>query len=272
MTIQTNRTLGGIGACLTVIGAVSSVSSLLLYAYPNSGAVTLAYSAITSIVGSLSFIGFILFFIAMYGFSKDYNEHRIFDYILYGIIVTVVAAVVVGVIAFIIIFSNLGSIIPNLNGSSNSPTQATDMILTNLSPVFAIIGFVALIFVIYFVKAFNLLSDKSQVSLFRTAAKILLIGSLLSIALEFAFAALAYSGLASRNTLTIVAVPGGLVQDIAWLLFAIAFFRIKPTVTQTLTPTYMPTVSGQPKYCSNCGNPNQQDSTYCTRCGQILQQ
>ena len=270
MTIQTNRTLGGIGACLTVIGAVSSVSSLLLYAYPNSGAVTLANSAITSIVGSLSFIGFILFFIAMYGFSKDYNERRIFDYILYGIIVTIIAAVIVGVIAFIIIFSNLGSIIPNFNGSSNSPTQATDMILTNLSPVFAIIGFVALIFVIYNVKAFNLLSDKSQVSLFRTAAKVLLAGGLLNIALEFAFAALAYSGLASQNELTIVAVPGGLVQDIAWLLIAIAFFRIKPPTTQTSAVNNIPIVSGQPKYCPNCGTPNQIDATFCTRCGQKL--
>lgn len=272
MTIQTNRTLGGIGACLTLIGAVSSVASLLTYAYPNSGPVTLAYSAISSIVGSLSFIGFILFLIAMYGFSKDYNEHRIFNYILYGIIVTIIAAVIVGIIAFIIIFANLGSIIPNFNGLTNSPTQISDMLLNYLSPVLAIIGFVGLIYVIFNVKAFNLLADKSQVPLFRTAAKVLLAGSLLNIVIGVVFAALAYSGSVSINAFAVMAIPGGLVQDIAWLLFAIAFFRIKPTVTQTLTPTYIPTISGQPKYCPNCGTPNQQDATYCTRCGQQLQQ
>lgn len=270
MTVQTNRTLGGIGACLTVIGAVSSVSSLLLYAYPNSSAVTLAYSAITSIVGSLSFIGFILFLIAMYGFSKDYNEHRIFNYILYGIIVTIIAAVIVGVIAIIIIFANLGSIIPNFNSSTNSPTQITDMMNTYLSPIFAIIGLVGLIYVIFNVRAFTLLSDKSQVPLFKTAAKVLLAGSLLTIVVGVVFAALAYSGLTSINAFTVVAIPGGLVQDIAWLLLAIAFFRIKPPTTQSASVTNIPLVSGQPKYCPNCGTPNQIDSTYCTKCGQKL--
>lgn len=208
--------------------------------------------------------------IAMYGFSKDYNEHRIFNYILYGIIVTIIAAVIVGVIAFIIIFANLCSIIPNFNSSANPRTQGTDMILTYLSPVFALIGFVALIFVIYNVKAFNLLSEKSQVPLFKTAAKVLLAGTLLSIVIEIAFAALAYSGSASLRELTIVAIPGGLVQDIAWLLIAIAFFRIKPPTTQTSSETNSPIVSGQPKYCPNCGTPNQIDATFCTRCGQKL--
>jgi len=270
VTIQTNRTLGGIGAGLTVIGAVSSVASLLTYAYPNSGPVTLAYSAISSIIGSLSFIGFILFLIAMYGFSKDYNEHRIFNYILYGIIVTIIAAVIVGVIGVIIIFANLGSIIPNFNGSTNSPTQISDMMLTYLSPVLAIIGFVGLIYVIFNVKAFNLLSDKSQVPLFKTAAKVLLAGSLLNIIVGVVFAALAYSGSVSINAFTVVAIPGGLVQDIAWLLLAIAFFRIKPPTIQSAAVTNIPSVSGQPKYCPNCGTPNQIDATYCTRCGQKL--
>jgi uncharacterized membrane protein len=270
VTIQTNRTLGGIGASLTVIGAVSSVSSLFRYAYPNSGMTNLAYSAISSIVGSLTFIGFILFFIAMYGFSKDYNEHKIFNYILYGIIVTIIAAVIVGVIAFIIIFANLGNIIPNFNSSTNSPTQISDMMLNYLSPVVAIIGFVGLIYVIFNVKAFNLLADKSQVPLFRTAAKVLLAGSLLNIVVGVVFAALAYSGSASLNAFTVVAIPGGFVQDIAWLLLAIAFFRIKPPKTQSAAVTNIPLVSRQLKYCSNCGASNQIDSTYCARCGQKL--
>src|SRR5674476_478047 len=106
------------------------------------------------------------------------------------------------------------------------------MMLNYLSPIFAVIGFVGLIYVIYSVKAFNLLANKSQVPLFRTAAKVLLAGSLLNIAIGVVFAALAYSGSASLNAFIVVAIPGGLVQDIAWLLLAIAFFRIKPPQIQ----------------------------------------
>jgi uncharacterized membrane protein len=262
--------LGGIGACLTLIGAVSSVSSLIRYTYPNSGVANVAYSAISSIFGSLAFIGFILFLIAMYGFSRDYGEHKIFNYILYGILFSIVAAVIVGIIAFVIIFANIGSIIPNVNTSTNSPTQITDIVLTYLGPVFAIIGFVGLINIIFNVKAFNLLADKSKVPLFRTAAKVLLAGGLLTIALGIVFAITAASGAASLDTLAIATVPGGLVQDIAWLLLAIAFFRIKAPPTQTFTPSNIPIVSVQLKYCPNCGTPNQIDAIYCTHCGRKL--
>lgn len=108
MSIQTNRTLGGIGACFTLIGAVSGVSSLINYAYPNSVAANLAFSAVSGIVGVFGFVGFILFFVAMYGFSKAYGEYRIFSYVLWGlIIITIVAGVIAVVIFIAIIFSNI---------------------------------------------------------------------------------------------------------------------------------------------------------------------
>lgn len=269
MTIESNRMLGGIGACFTLIGAVSSVSSLIQYAYPNSVATNMVFSAVTSIVGVLSFVGFILFLIAMYGFSKAYGEHRIFDYILYGLIITIVAAVIAVVIIFVIIFSNIASIIPSFNPSttSPSPSQITSTTLTFLAPVLAVLGFVSLIDVVFNVRAFNLLGDKSQVRLFRTAAKVLLAGALLTVVLGIVFAALASSALVSFNALLIMAVPGGIVQDVAWALLAIAFFRIRALPTQTFTPTSVQAVTGQVKYCPNCGAQNQPDAIYCTRCG-----
>ena len=270
MTIESNRMLGGIGACFTVIGAVSSVSSLIQYAYPNSVAASLAFSAVTSIIGAISFVGFLLFLIAMYGFSKAYGEHKIFDYILYGIIITIVAAVIALAIIFVIIFSNIASIIPSLNPSTAtpSPTQITSTMQAYLAPFLPVIGFVSLIEVVFTVRAFNLLGDKSQVRLFRTAAKILLAGALLTVVIGIVFAALASSALISFNALLIMAVPGGIVQDVAWALLAVAFFRIRAPPTQTFTPSSVQAVNGQVKYCPNCGTQNRQDAIYCTRCGQ----
>jgi uncharacterized membrane protein len=265
VAIESNRTLGGIGAILTVIGAVSSVFSVISYAFPTSIATNLAFSAVTSLFGFAAFIGFILFLIAMYGFSKDYGEAKIFNHIIYGIIFTIVAAVIVGIIAIAVFVAN---IIPTFNTSS-SPTQIQNMTLTYLSPVFAAIGIVALIYIVFIMKAFNLLADKSQVPLFRTAAKVLLAGGIITTVIGIILAVLAAFGSISLESLTIIAVPGGLVQDVAWVLLAMAFFRIKPP-PQTLTPTYAPTPSGKVKYCTHCGTPNQADALYCTGCGQKL--
>ena len=270
MSVQSNRTLGGIGAVLTVVGAVSSVSSLIRYAYPNSIASDVAFSAVTSLFGFAAFVGFILFLVAMYGFSRDYSDHKIFNYIIYGIIYTIIVAVIVGIIAIAVVLANLGSIIPNINTSAATPTQIQNMMLNILSPAFAAIGIVSLIYIVFNVKAFNLLSDKSQVPLFRTAAKVLLAGGVVATVLWITFAVLGAFGSLSFSALTIAAIPGGLVQDIAWVLLAMSFFRIKAPPAQTFTPAYAPTIPGQVKCCPNCVTPNQLEAAYCTRCGQRL--
>jgi uncharacterized membrane protein len=270
LDIQTSRMLGGIGACFTVIGAVSGVSSLVVYAHPGSAAINLALTGVSGIVGVLGFVGFILFFMAMYGFSKAYGEHRIFNYILYGLIIAIVAAVVAAVIMFAFIFANLVSIIPSLNPQATSQTQITNLILTYLAPFLAVFGFIALINVMFNVWAFNLLADKSKVPLFRTGAKVLLAGALVTVVLGIIFAVITPYVSLSFNTPLILAIPGGLVQDAAWVLLAISFFRIKALTTQTFTPSSVPTLAGQVKYCPNCGAQNRTDAMYCMRCGQKL--
>jgi uncharacterized membrane protein len=65
----------------------------------------------------------------MYGFSKAYGEHRIFSYILWGLIITIVAAVIAVVIYLVIIFSNIASLIPSLSTSTTSPNQITALML-----------------------------------------------------------------------------------------------------------------------------------------------
>ena len=72
MTIQSNRTLGEIAAIFSMLGIVSTVSSVFLNGYPASTVTNLPLVLVTSLVGLFAFVGFILFLVAMYGFSKDY--------------------------------------------------------------------------------------------------------------------------------------------------------------------------------------------------------
>ena len=84
-----------------------------------------------------------------------------------------------------------------------------------------------MIWVVFNMQAFNLLADKSKVPLFLTAAKVLLADALLTIILGIVFAALASYSSITINTLLIMAVPGGIVQNAAWAILAIAFFKIR---------------------------------------------
>jgi uncharacterized membrane protein len=267
LTIQSNKTLGGVAAILTLIGAVSSVSAVIRYVYPQSVTAVAASTAITSIFGIFSFIGFILFLVAMYGFSRDYSEHKIFNYILYGIVITVIAAVVAFAFLFALVLVDL---VPRFSSSSN-PGDITGAIAGYLPPLVAVFGFISLIYVVANVKAFNLLGDKSEVPLFKSAAKVMLAGALLTIVLGLVLSGFAFTSLASTSDFAVLAIPGGVVQDIAWLMLALAFFRIKVPVTQTVTSSYgAPTYSGQIRYCTHCGAANTLDSGYCTKCGQKL--
>ncbi len=234
LTIQTNRTLGGVGAVFSVLGVVSTVSSVFLYGYPNSTVVNLPLALVSSFVGLLSFVGFILFLVAMYGFSRDYNEHRIFNYLLYGFLGTIIAAIIAGVIAVVVVLLNITSIIPSLNPSTTTPSQASSSMLTFISPFLAVFSFVGIIWVIANFLAFRLLGKKAAVPLFGTAASILLAGAIVNVAVGIVFAMLLYWGSIGYNTFLLAAVPGGLVQDVAWVLLALAFFRIKVTPEQTI--------------------------------------
>jgi len=111
LTIQTNRTLGGLGAIFSVLGAISSISSVLLYGYPTSSVANLSLVLISGVVGLFGFVGFILFLIAMYGFSRNYDEHKIFNYILYGFLCTIVAGIIAVAFVVVIFLFNLGTII-----------------------------------------------------------------------------------------------------------------------------------------------------------------
>ena len=271
MTIESNRTLGGVAAILMLIGVISQASTVFGYAFPRSTG-ALIFAGIGGIFGVLSFVGFLLFLVAMYGFSKDYQDHRIFSYLLYGIIITIIAAVILLAIFFIVILFNAATLFPNLSSSASSSSQISSQMSKIFGLIFPLFGLVGIIWVAFNVKAFNLLSDKSNVLLFRTGAKVLIAGALVNIVIAIIFAVIGTYVSVSFTTLFALLTIGGLMQDIAWVLLAMAYFRIQAPVlrVQVAEPVNIPTVSGQVKYCSHCGAPNPLDATYCTRCGQKI--
>jgi uncharacterized membrane protein len=267
LTIESNRTLGGVAAILTLLGIFSLIASLFHYIFPNSTGISLVYLGVGGIFGALALVGFLLYLIAMYGFSKDYNEHRIFNYLLYGIVVTIVAAVIVVVIALLVILSSFASLFPNI-GSSTSSSQMFSSFSKTFSEISPFFGLVGVIWIAFNVKAFNLLSDKSKVPLFRTGAKVLLAGALVNIVISIVFAVVGFYVSLSINSLFALLTIGNFVQNIAWVLLAMSYFRIQaPAVPmQSAAPVYVPPVSGQVKFCTYCGAPNPTDATYCARC------
>lgn len=266
LTIESDRTLGGIGAVFTLLGVFSVIASLFHDVFPNSTGISATSNFIGDVFAVSTVIGFLLFLIAMYGFSKDYNEPRIFSNLVYGIVITIIAVVVAIVIAVIIILFNFATFFPNLSSSTSFSSSKT---FGFISPFFSL---AAVVWIVFVVRAFNLLSDKSKVPLFRTGAKLVLAGALVNIVIAVTFGVVGFYVALSLNTLLALLTVGNLIQNVAWVLLAKAYFRVQTTAVpmQAASPINASPVSGQIKYCRYCGAPNQTDASYCTHCGQKI--
>jgi uncharacterized membrane protein len=253
-----------------VLGAISSISSVFLYGYPTSSAANISLAVIRGVVGLFGFVGFILFLISMYGFSRDYNEQIILNYILYGFLCNIVASIIAVAIVVVIFLFNLSTIFPNLNQTTTTPSQVSTSMLTSISPFLAVFSFVGVIWVVFNVLAFRLLAEKSGVPLFRTGASVLLAGAVVNVGVGILLGLLMYGGSIDYQTFLLAAIPGGLMQDVAWVLLAMSFFRIKVPPFQPISLSSVATAAGQIMYCQNCGTPNQMGAVFCSRCGQKL--
>jgi uncharacterized membrane protein/ribosomal protein S27AE len=268
MPIETNRSLGGIGSILSLVGVVSTIITLIEYGlgnYTQFNASRFGSLIMSGGVGILAFVGFILFFVAMYGFSKDYGERRIFNYLIYGLVGTIIAGAVIGIIWFALTFASIFSNFSNVN-----PPLSSNIMMQYTAPLTGAIGVATLIWVYFNFKAYNLLGDKSEVPLFRIGAKILLAGAILNIIMGALVAGLTLTGAIDLSTFTLALTPGAIVAYAAQGVFAIAFFRIKTPLTNTYSTPNNSTYSVQMKYCPKCGTATQMDTIYCTKCGNKL--
>jgi uncharacterized membrane protein len=206
MTLESNKTLGGVGALLMVLGPFLGVYTVVI-----------------------GLIGLILVLIALKGLSDHYNEAGIFNNALYGVIMVIVGGVIfvaVIVVAAIDLLSTLGIEVANWGdwAAFQRINWQDLMTLDILWPyIAAILGGLVVLFVfvvvaaIFLRRSLNTLAAKTGVSMFSTTGLVLLIGAVL----------------------TIVAI-GFLLLWIALILLTVAFFSIRTQTAQPPPPTPPP--------------------------------
>ena len=192
---------------------------------PNLSFFSLGFEAIFILVGILTFIGIILFVIAMHRLSGHYNEPGIFKNALYGFILNIVGSITAAAIEFAFVLRSIGSlpqtgIVP----VAATPTPTIPPIATILTQL--IFGFIAVLAVgfilgiisaVFYMRAFNNLAEKSGVDNFKTAGLLYLLGTVLTIMLI-----------------------GGLLVWIAWIFAATGFNSLKRKEPSTPSATPFP--------------------------------
>jgi uncharacterized membrane protein len=216
----------------------------------------------------------------MKGFAVHYKAPSIFNNALYWLISSIIAGVVAGVLAVAIILLNLNSIIATVTPFTPTTPPTLDSLLEILQPVigyFIPVGVVvfafALVSVVFIMRAFNGLADKSGVRLFRTVGLLFLVGTVLAGALALVAVLLVLAALVSISAVLAITAVSGLISLVAWIMATVAFFRIRAPPSQTLpapAPQTVTPAAGQVKYCPYCGAENLTDAAYCTHCGQKL--
>jgi len=203
MTLESNKTLGGVGAILMVI-------------FPFASFISDAFSYVVGLVG------LILVLIAMKGLAVHYNEGGIFNNTLYGVILTIIGGVVFVVAITMGVAGILSGLSIDLTTLSTDPAAISAMDWQELANFDVIWDYIVIILaglVVFFIfiviaaifyrKSLTSLSEKTGVGLFGTTGLILLIGAVL----------------------TIIGI-GFLILWVALILLTVAFFSIKPEAAQ----------------------------------------
>jgi uncharacterized membrane protein len=264
MAIESNRMLGGIGASLMVVSAVSSLFVLpRLFDLYSTGATEA--SPFSSVLGLAGLAGIILFMIAMKGFAGDYKDAGIFNNALHGLLSSIVVSFLAGGLMVAVIFMNLGNVISAFN-PVHGQTELFQSILGYVVPVMPAFSVAGLVQALFTMRAFNRLAVKSDVRWFRTAGLALVAGVVLALILACIGALLFFAASISAATVLTIPFAGTTVSYLAWIVAAKAFFSVKAPTSQPLPAS--PAL--QMKYCSQCGAENSSDAVFCTRCGKSL--
>jgi uncharacterized membrane protein len=197
MTLESSKTLGGIGAILMFIGIFPFIS----------------YYGIVEIVGA------ILILISLRGLASHYRQSGIFSNALYGVIAGVVGVVIAVVAAVVTVLTSLTDLLkqiyPGWNGdwstlqgmtpnTSNLDYSTIYPLVAGIIAVLVIVWIFAIIASFFVWRSLKQVSNNSNTGLFGTAGLLLLIGA-------------------------IIPIFGLLLMWIAALLLAIAFFTMKTT-------------------------------------------
>jgi len=265
VTLESNRMLGGVGALLIVVGAVFSLFSLAAYVFPP---VSVVFAGVAVVLGVLSFVGFIMFMIALNGLASYYGDRGIFDNALYGVLVVIVGCVVAAMVAVAIVaFSAIGSGWRIM--AAPSLAELAPFMFGPVVGVYVVTGVFGFVYAWFFRRAFNRLAAKSQVDLFRTGGLLFMVGVLVSLAVMIICALLVYAMVISFTGIFAVGAVGSVVSCAAWAVVTAAFFRIKVPASQT--PQTSTPATGQVKFCSRCEVANSDGTMFCVGCGEKQQ-
>ena len=157
MSLESSKTLSGVGAILIAIGSFTSLSGFM---------------------GILSLIGIILVLIGMKGLADFYGEKGIFDNALYGFIFGIIGVVVAIALFVTALLSGIGWSMDMMSEMGKNRATIGGLLLGWITFVVFVI-----VEAIFYRKAFSLLSEKSGEKMFDTAGLILLIGAVLTIIL-----------------------------------------------------------------------------------------
>ncbi|MBS7613245.1 DUF996 domain-containing protein [Candidatus Bathyarchaeota archaeon] len=188
MDFKLVKNLGGIGAILLTIGIFFPI---------------------------LILVGIVFVLISLKGLGKHYNERRIFNYALYGVIFDVISILVSVMLLYALLGGYLMVFVSTLLQCIHcvfgpSFLYKTILILVVLLVLFSLGG-------VFLMKSLNLLWAKSGEKKFRIAGLLLLIGGILTVILI-----------------------GILIFPFAWIIAAAAFFSIKPIPQASSVPTSKP--------------------------------
>ena len=200
MTLESSKTIGGIGAILMFIGALPVVAYM----------------------GVLALIGLILVLIAAKGFADVYKESGIFNNALYAVIIAIVGVVVAVAVAFVVLvsfFNQLG--ISFMNVQDWSSLSSIDWQTVGMNVIGQFLGGIAAVVIAVWVfgivtaffvrRSLVLISAKTGVGMFGTTGLLILIGA---------------------------AIPliGLLLIWISLLLLAVSFFSVRSVEVQPTQP------------------------------------
>ncbi len=253
MSLESGRKIGLtaslIAVIMPVIGVIAAIS-LVVSLIATAPDIATAVTILLVTAGIITFVGFILFLAAMHSLSNYYNEPGIFKNTLYGFIINILGAV----IALSIELATIVTSIERVSQGTVAGTAGSSVIqfIILFLAVLAIAFILGIVSAVFYMRAFNILGEKSGINNFKTAGLLYLIGIVL----------------------TIVGI-GVLLLWIAWIFAALGFYSLKPSSSSTFAysapQTTMPTIV-QKRYCSYCGIENPADAIYCVSCGQKLQQ
>ena len=203
MTLESSKTLGGIGAILMVIG-------------PLAGGYT----------GIIGLVGLILVLVAFNGLADYYKERRMFNNAIFGVLATiigVVIAVAVIVTAAFGILSVLGihmsnwtdwTALQNFNWQNFTNWSALAPYIAAIVAAWVVLVLFLVVAAIFLRRSLNTLSEKSDTHMFATTGLLLLIGA----------------------ALTLIGI-GLVLLWVALILLAVSFFQIRTEPTQPQTTT-----------------------------------